>query len=219
MSCIAEASIENGLTYDPEVAVAALSEVDAPLGRLMERAGPCLLEARTPYRPFRALMRSIIYQQLSGKAAGTIYGRVTDLFSPGKDPGPEQVLGLPDEAFRAAGMSRAKVAAVKDLAEKTLEGAVPSGRRLNGMSDDEIISRFTSVRGVGEWTVQMMLIFDLGRADVLPVKDLGVRKGFRLTYGLSGLPEPADLLEHGETWRPYRSVASWYLWRAVALDG
>ena len=211
--------IDVGLTYDPEEAVAALSKADAPLGRLMKRAGPCLLETRTPYHPFPALMRSIVYQQLSGKAAGTIYGRVLDLFPQSTHPEPEQVLALPDEAFRGAGMSRAKVAAIKDLAEKTLEGEVPPGPRLNGMPDDEIIRRFTRVRGVGEWTVQMMLIFDLGRADVLPVKDLGVRKGFMLTYGSSGLPEPADLLEHGELWRPYRSVASWYLWRAVELYG
>ena len=211
--------VENGLTYDPAEAVDVLSRVDAELGRLMERAGPCLLEATRPHHPFRALMRSIIHQQLSGKAAGTIYGRVLDIFPEKKHPEPEQVLAVPDEAFRGAGMSRAKVAAVKDLAAKTLEGAVPSGRRLNGMPDDEIIRRFTLVRGVGEWTVQMMLIFDLGRADVLPVKDLGVKKGFMLTYGLSGLPEPAGLLQHGERWRPYRSVASWYLWRAVELDG
>ena len=211
--------IANGLTYDPGQAVAALSRADAPLGRLMERAGPCLLEARAPYDPFRALMRSIIYQQLSGKAAGTIYGRVLDLFPQSARPEPEQVLSLPDEAFRGAGMSRAKVAAIKDLAGKTLEGEVPQGRRLNGMPDDEIIRRFTCVRGVGEWTVQMMLIFDLGRADVLPVKDLGVRKGFMFTYELNGLPETKDLLDHGEIWRPYRSVASWYLWRAVELYG
>ncbi len=211
--------IANGLTYDPGEAVAALSKADAPMGRLMERAGPCLLEARAPYHPFRALMRSIVYQQLSGKAAGTIYGRVLDLFPESTHPEPEQVLALPDEAFRGAGMSRAKVAAIKDLAEKTLEGDVPPGPRLNGMPDDEIIKRFTRVRGVGEWTVQMMLIFDLGRADVLPVKDLGVRKGFMLTYGSGGLPGPADLLEHGEIWRPFRSVASWYLWRAVELYG
>jgi DNA-3-methyladenine glycosylase II len=211
--------IANGLTYDLGEAVAALSRADAPLGRLMERAGPCLLEARAPYDPFRALMRSIVYQQLSGKAAGTIYGRVLDLLPESTHPEPEQVLALPDEAFRGAGMSRAKVAAIKDLAEKTLEGDVPPGPRLNGMPDDEIIKRFTRVRGVGEWTVQMMLIFDLGRADVLPVKDLGVRKGYMLTYGSGWLPDPADLLEHGEIWRPYRSVASWYLWRAVELYG
>ncbi len=207
------------MTYDPDEAVAALARVDDSLGRLMERAGPCLLEARAPYHPFRALMRSIIYQQLSGKAAGTIYGRVLDLFPENMHPEPEQVLALPAEAFRGAGMSRAKVTAIKDLAEKTVEGAVPSGRRLNGMPDDEIIERFIRVRGVGEWTVQMMLIFDLGRGDVLPVKDLGVRKGFMLTYGLNDLPGHAELLEHGEIWRPYRSVASWYLWRAVELYG
>lgn len=211
--------IENGLTYDPNEAVAALARVDDSLGRLMERAGPCLLEARAPYHPFRALMRSIICQQLSGKAAGTIYGRVLDLFPENMHPEPEQVLALPAEAFRGAGMSRAKVTAIKDLAEMTVEGAVPTGQRLNGMPDDEIIERFIRVRGVGEWTVQMMLIFDLGRGDVLPVKDLGVRKGFMLTYGLNDLPGHAELLEHGEIWRPYRSVASWYLWRAVELYG
>lgn len=219
MICDAEADIENGLTYDPKEAVAALGGVDAALRRLIERAGPCLLEARMPYDPFRALMRSIIYQQLSGRAAGTIYGRVLDLFPQEDHPEPQQLLALPDAAFRGAGMSRAKVAAVKDLAEKTLEGAVPSGQRLTGMPDDEIIKQFTRVRGVGEWTVQMMLIFDLGRGDVLPVRDLGVRKGFRLTYGSNELPDHAELLEYGEIWRPYRSVASWYLWRAVELDG
>lgn len=208
-----------GLEYDPEVAVAALCSADGKLGRVIRRVGPFGLEVRRRLNPFHALMRAIVYQQLSGKAAATIYGRVLDLFPSRGLPKPEQVLALPDEALRGAGMSRAKVAAVKDLAAKTVEGVVPSLRRLRGMADGEIVSSLTAVRGVGEWTVQMMLIFNLGRPDVLPVNDLGVRKGVMLTYGLEEVPAPAEVLDYGERWRPYRSVASWYMWRALDLDG
>ena len=137
------------------------------------------------------------------------------LFSGGRFPRPEQVLETPDDALRGAGMSRAKVAAVKDLALKTLEGVVPPRRKLNRMDDDEIVSQLVQVRGIGEWTVQMMLIFQLGRPDVLPVNDLGVRKGFMLTYDTGDMPHPAELQAYGQRWRPYRSVAGWYLWRAL----
>ncbi len=208
-----------GLDYDPDVAVDALSRADRRLGRLIERVGPFTLKMRAGVSPFQALVRAIIYQQLSGKAAGTIYSRVLALFPGGRFPRPEQVLKTPDDAMRAAGMSRAKVAAVKDLALKTLEGVVPPRRKLNPMDDDEIISQLIQVRGVGEWTVQMMLIFQLGRPDVLPVNDLGVRKGFMLTYDMEDMPSPLEVREYGQRWRPYCSVASWYLWRAVELDG
>jgi DNA-3-methyladenine glycosylase II len=166
-------------------------------------------------RPFDALAESIAYQQLSGKAAATIFGRVRALYPKRKWLDPEQLLATPDETLRAAGLSRAKTAALKDLAAKTLDGTVPSGRALILMTDDEIITRLTTVRGIGRWTVEMLLLFDLGRLDVWPVDDYGVRKGFAKTFGRRKLPTPKQLMKLGEKWRPYRSVAAWYFWRAL----
>jgi DNA-3-methyladenine glycosylase II len=166
-------------------------------------------------RPFDALAESIAYQQLSGKAAATIFGRVRALYSKRKWLDPEQLLATPDETLRAAGLSRAKTAALKDLAVKTIDGTVPAGRALFRMSDDEIITRLTAVRGIGRWTVEMLLLFDLGRPDVWPVDDYGVRKGFAKTFGRRKLPTPKQLMKFGEKWRPYRSVAAWYFWRAL----
>ncbi len=166
-------------------------------------------------RPFDALAESIAYQQLSGKAAATIFGRVRALYPKRKWLDPEQLLATPDEALRAAGLSRAKTAALKDLAAKTIDGTVPSGRALIRMTDDEIITRLTTVRGIGRWTVEMLLLFDLGRLDVWPVDDYGVRKGFAKTFGRRKLPTPKQLMKLGEKWRPYRSVAAWYFWRAL----
>src|SRR5262244_1993842 len=166
-------------------------------------------------RPFDALAESIAYQQLSGKAAATIFGRVRSLYPKRKWLDPEQLLATPDETLRAAGLSRAKTAALKDLAAKTIDGTVPSGRALIRMSDDEIVERLTAVRGIGRWTVEMLLLFDLGRPDVWPVDDYGVRKGFAKTFGKRKLPTPKQLMKHGEKWRPYRSLAAWYFWRAV----
>jgi DNA-3-methyladenine glycosylase II len=166
-------------------------------------------------RPFDALAESIAYQQLSGKAAATIFGRVRALYPKRKWLDPEQLLATPDETLRAAGLSRAKTAALKDLAAKTLDGTVPVGRALIRMSDDEIIARLTTVRGIGRWTVEMLLLFDLGRPDVWPVDDYGVRKGFAKTFGRRQLPTPKQLMKFGEKWRPYRSVAAWYFWRAL----
>jgi len=166
-------------------------------------------------RPFDALAESIAYQQLSGKAAATIFGRVRALYPKRKWLDPEQLLATPDETLRAAGLSRAKTAALKDLAAKTIDGTVPAGRALIGMSDDEIITRLTTVRGIGRWTVEMLLLFDLGRPDVWPVDDYGVRKGFAKTFGRRKLPTPKQLMKLGEKWRPYRSVAAWYFWRAL----
>ena len=166
-------------------------------------------------RPFDALAESIAYQQLSGKAAATIFRRVRALYPKRKWLDPEQLLATPDETLRAAGLSRAKTAALKDLAAKTIDGTVPSGRALIRMTDDEIITRLTTVRGIGRWTVEMLLLFDLGRLDVWPVDDYGVRKGFAKTFGRRKLPTPKQLMKFGEKWRPYRSVAAWYFWRAL----
>jgi DNA-3-methyladenine glycosylase II len=166
-------------------------------------------------RPFDALAESIAYQQLTGKAAATIFGRVRALYPKRKWLDPKQLLATPDEALRAAGLSRAKTAALKDLAAKTIDGTVPSGRALLRMTDDEIITRLTTVRGIGRWTVEMLLLFDLGRPDVWPVDDYGVRKGFAKTFRRRELPTPKQLMKLGEKWRPYRSVAAWYFWRAM----
>jgi DNA-3-methyladenine glycosylase II len=166
-------------------------------------------------RPFDALAESIAYQQLTGKAAATIFGRVRALYPKRKWLDPKQLLATPDEALRAAGLSRAKTAALKDLAAKTIDGTVPSGRALLRMTDDEIIARLTTVRGIGRWTVEMLLLFDLGRPDVWPVDDYGVRKGFAKTFRRRELPTPKQLMKLGEKWRPYRSVAAWYFWRAM----
>lgn len=166
-------------------------------------------------RPFDALAESIAYQQLTGKAAATIFGRVRALYPKRKWLDPKQLLATPDETLRAAGLSRAKTAALKDLAAKTIDGTVPSGRALLGMTDDEIITRLTTVRGIGRWTVEMLLLFDLGRPDVWPVDDYGVRKGFAKTFRRRELPTPKQLMKLGEKWRPYRSMAAWYFWRAL----
>lgn len=166
-------------------------------------------------RPFDALAESIAYQQLSGKAAATIWRRVRGIFPRKKYLDPKLVVNTPDEAFRAAGLSRSKTAALKDLAAKTLDGTVPTARELARMSNDEIIERLIQVRGIGRWTVEMLLLFDLGRADVWPVTDYGVRKGFAKTFGRKKLPTPKELHKFGEKCRPYRSVAAWYFWRAL----
>ena len=204
--------------FDSQEAIRVLSKSDRKLGKLIEQVGPFRHERRGKVEPFQNLMQSIIYQQLSGKAASTIHGRVLALFPDNGGPTPDKLLKLPNTHLRAAGMSWAKIASVQDLARKILEGVVPSARKLRRMEDEEIVSRLTEVRGIGEWTVQMMLMFYLRRPDVMPAGDLGVRKGFQLTYGLDDLPEPAAVIDHGEKWRPYRSVASWYMWRALELD-
>jgi DNA-3-methyladenine glycosylase II len=192
-----------------------LSAADKVLGKLIRRIGPCTLKPEENCSPFQSLVRSVAYQQLTGKAAATILGRVKDLFPTQSFPEPEDLLEIPEEKLRQAGLSRAKIAAVKDIAAKTLEGIVPPLDVIKKMSDEEIIERLTTIRGVGQWTVEMLLIFRLGRPDVLPATDYGVRKGFALTYELDELPTPKELLVFGEKWRPYRSTAAWYFWRAL----
>jgi DNA-3-methyladenine glycosylase II len=198
-------------------AIQHLTRADKTLARLIRKAGPCTLKSRRHRSPFEALVHSVAYQQLNGTAAATILGRVKALYPNRRFPTPEDLLATPDERLRAAGLSRAKVAAVKDIAAKTIERVVPPSRSMAGLSDAEIIERLTTVRGVGQWTVEMLLMFTLGRADVLPATDYGVRKGFALTYGWAELPTPKELLAYGERWRPYRTTASWYMWRALEL--
>ncbi|HVU88154.1 MAG TPA: DNA-3-methyladenine glycosylase [Pirellulales bacterium] len=202
------------LGYEPAQAIAAIGRADKHMAKLIRRVGPLDLTQRKMDNTFQTLARAIVYQQLSGKAAATIHGRTIAAFGTRKKLSPERLLAAKDEALRAVGLSRNKAAALRDLATKTLDGVVPTVAKLHKMSDEEIIERLTSVRGIGVWTVEMLLMFRLGRPDVLPISDLGVRKGFMLTYGHKELPKPTAILEHGERWRPYRSVASWYLWRA-----
>ncbi len=207
-----------GLAYDPAEAVAAISKADKQLAKIIRRAGPLGITPQRMEDTFQTLLRAIIYQQLSGKAAATIHGRAVAAFGErGKKITPHRLIAAADDELRAVGMSRAKVAAAKDLAAKTLDGTVPTVAKLRRLSDEEIVERLTSVRGIGVWTVEMLLMFRLGRPDVLPVADLGVRKGFMLTYGHEEMPKPSAILEHGERWRPYRSAASWYMWRACEL--
>ncbi len=206
------------LSFDPEEAVAALRRADKDLAKVIEKAGPFTHRPQKIQSPFQALLRAIVYQQLHGKAAATILGRVADLHGGHGGLKPASLLATTDELLRSAGLSRAKVLAVKDLAAKTLDGTVPTLAKLMKMEDAEILSRLVQVRGVGPWTVEMLLMFRLGRPDVLPVSDFGVRTGFMLTYGTKALPTAKELLAHGERWRPYRSVASWYMWRTVELS-
>jgi len=200
---------------DHSEATEALTRSDPVLARLIERVGPCRLRIGTLQSPFQALTEAIVYQQLTGRAAATILGRVVALYRPRRFPRPEDILDASVRRLRAAGLSRAKVAALKDLAARTLDGTVPSSAALKRMDEEEIAARLTSIRGVGRWTVDMLLIFRLGRPDILPVGDYGIRKGFARAFRTRALPTPAQVARRGERWRPYRTVASWYLWRAL----
>jgi DNA-3-methyladenine glycosylase II len=212
------------LPFDAVEAQAYLAACDAKLGALMERAGPFTMKLDPAPSPFESLLESILYQQLHGKAAATIHGRVREYFR--GDPTPELMLDTPDERLRAAGVSGNKIKAFKDLAAKTLDGTVPSHAAIKKLSDAEIIERLTAVRGIGAWTVEMLLMFRLGRPDVFPVTDYGVRKGFALTFmkvpksralAAADLPKADLMLRRARKWSPFRSVASWYLWRACDL--
>jgi DNA-3-methyladenine glycosylase II len=192
-----------------------LAATDSRFAELIARSRRYEIKILPAINPFDALAESIAYQQLSGKAAATIWKRVRALFPRRKHLDPKLVLATPDEKLRAAGLSRSKVAPLKDLAAKTIDGTVPSSRALARMTDEEIIARLITVRGIGRWTAEMLLLFDLGRLDVWPVADYGVRKGFAKTFGRRKLPTPKQLMKFGEKWRPYRSVAAWYFWRAL----
>lgn len=194
-----------------------LARVDPVMGRLICDIGPCTLTPQ-PRRPlFESLVRAIAYQQLHAQAAESILRRFVALCRGRGFPRPEQVLSMPENPLRDAGFSRAKIVALRDLAEKTLDGTVPTKRALARMDDEAIVERLTTVRGIGRWTVEMLLIFHLGRPDILPITDFGVRNGFRIAYGLRAMPAPKRVGRHGARWKPYRTVAAWYLWRAVDL--
>jgi DNA-3-methyladenine glycosylase II len=183
--------------------------------RLIREVGPFTLTPRVRRSPFESLARAIAFQQLHEKAAESILKRFIALFSGRRFPRPVDLLAADRRAIRRSGFSRAKVLALCDLAAKTLDGTVPTGRVVRTLDDDAIIERLIAVRGVGRWTVEMLLIFQLGRPDVLPGDDFGVRNGFRIVYGLGKMPTPKEVLCYGERWKPYRTAAAWYLWRAV----
>ncbi len=197
--------------------VAYLSEADPVMKRLIAAAGPFAITTQEDHSPFESLARAIAHQQLNGKAAQSILNRFISTCGQGVFPAPDALLALEDAALRASGFSFSKIAALRDLATKTISGVVPERAALHALSDPEIIERLTAVRGIGRWTVEMLLMFQLRRPDVLPVDDFGVRHGFRLAYGHKEMPAPKVLALFGERWGPYRSAAAWYLWRAVDL--
>ncbi|HNB24123.1 MAG TPA: cysteine methyltransferase, partial [Candidatus Melainabacteria bacterium] len=203
--------------FDEELISATehIQKRDKKLGKIISQVGPCALKLDEMHSPFASLAEAIIYQQLTGKAAATIAQRVKNLFVENGTavsyPEPHRFLEASDELLRSAGLSRAKTAAIKDLSLKMVEGHVPSLEEMHRLSDEELIRRLSIIRGIGPWTVEMLLIFKLGRLNILPSTDYGVRKGFAYTYKTGDLPTPKALLEFGERWQPYRTVASWYL--------
>ena len=205
--------------FDLRLAIDTLAARDARLATLIKETQGFRLEKGTAESPYEVLVEAITHQSISGKAAATIFGRVKALGSNGRIPTPQEMLKLHKPALRKAGLSAAKILAMKDLAQKTIDGTVPTLEEAHKLSDEELIKRLVSVRGIGAWTVEMFLIFRLGRPDVLPIHDLGVRKGWALTYGKKHMPAPKELLKFGERWRPYRTVASWYMWRACQRAG
>jgi len=207
------------LPFDLRIAKAALAAKDQRLARLIEETVEFQIEMESMDSPYEALMESITYQSISGKAAATIFARIKALGTNGRGPTPQEMLKLRPQKLRKAGLSGAKVLAMKDLAQKTIDGVVPTLEEAQKMSDEELVERLVSVRGIGAWTVEMFLIFRLGRPDVLPIHDLGVKKGWSVTYGKKRMPKPKELLAFGERWRPYRTLASWYMWRAFERAG
>ena len=192
-----------------------LSNRDPVLRRLIREHGKCALAPEKRRSPFQSLVQAVAHQQLNGTAANTILTRFKKLFPGRKFPRPEDLANVTDEQIRACGFSFAKIKAIRDIAEKTLSGVIPTSREIVKLSDDKIVARLTEVRGVGRWTVEMLLIFQLGRHDVLPADDFGVRTGFRHAYKKREMPKPKELLAFGEKWRPHRTTAAWFLWRAA----
>lgn len=205
--------------FDHKAAIDHLSKNDARLARLISKCVEFQLDIELAQSPYEALLEAIVYQSISGKAAATIFARIEALGASGCCPTPQEILRIRKSVLRKAGLSFAKIEAVRDLAQKTIEGIVPTLADAEKMSDEELVERLDSVRGIGAWTVEMFLIFRLGRPDVLPIHDYGVQKGFALTYAKKQIPKPRELAKFGERWRPYRTVASWYMWRAVQLAG
>jgi len=209
-------STDTAFAFDPRRAVAHLKSADPGLAQLMASIGPFVMELKTAKTTFVALSEAIVYQQLSPKAAAAIYGRFCDLFGSRRTtPSPKRLLVTPENGLRSAGLSQAKVRAIRDLAERCLAREVPTLEEARAMPDEAVIERLTAVRGVGRWTAEMFLMFHLGRPDVLPLGDYGLRRGFATALANGRMPEPRQVEHRGETWRPYRTVASWYLWRAA----
>ena len=211
--------------YDVALALNELAAADAKLGALIAQVGPFQLRVKSTHSPFEALLEAILYQQLHANAARAILGRLLAGFGD-VHPQPEQLLAAPEERLRAAGLSRSKLLSLRDLAAKTLDGTVPSLAVIRRLPDQEIIDRLSAVRGIGTWTAEMLLIFRLGRPDVFPETDYGIRKGYLLTFGRTSagkpitaemLPKPEQMARRAARWKPWRSVASWYLWRACDL--
>ncbi len=203
-----------------KAAVQHLRSADPVLGELIDAVGPCNLELRIVPDTFAALARSVVYQQLSGKAASAIFARLCALGSAldakGEEcPTPEVILASPVGSLRTVGMSAAKERSLRDMAERSVSGKLPAMADFAAMDDETVIAELSQVRGVGRWTAEMFLIFSLGRPDVLSGGDQGLRRGFQLAFDMAELPTPQDLLDHGKRWAPYRSVASWYLWRSA----
>ena len=192
-----------------------LSATDPVMKKLIAEHGACKLEHEPWRSPFQSLVLAVAHQQLHATAAGNILGRFKKLFPKRRFPKPADLADVTDEQLRACGFSFAKIAAIRDIAAKTLDGTIPSSRQIEKLSDEDIIKRLTEARGVGRWTVEMLLIFQLGRKDVLPVDDFGVRNGFRIAYKKREMPKPKALLKFGERWRPHGTTAAWYLWRAA----
>ena len=199
--------------FDQGLAVEHLRAADPVLARVIDTIGPFRMQLRPAPSVFAALAESIVYQQLNGKAAAAIFARLSALFPRGLTSG--RLLRTSEEKLRGVGLSRSKLLSLRDLAQKAEDGGIPTFGEIQSMADETIIERLSEVRGIGRWTAEMLLMFRLGRPDVLPVDDYGVRKGFAIAFDKSELPSPKDLAVYGARWRPYRTVASWYLWRAV----
>ena len=207
------------LPFDHVKAHEHITRTDKRMARLIAKTGAFRFQLDQCDSVYESLLEAIAYQSISGKAAATIYARIKALGSNGLCPTPAEILAVSVQTLREAGLSGAKAAAMKDLAQKTIDGVVPTLEAAALLSDEELVERLISVRGIGAWTVEMFLIFRLGRPDVLPIHDYGVQKGFALTYGKKEIPKPRELAAFGERWRPYRTVASWYMWRAVEHYG
>lgn len=190
---------------------------DPVLGELIERVGHCCLQVRRRESPFQSLVNAVAHQQLHGAAARAILKRFLALYPESDFPSAAEVAATSDRQLRAVGFSRGKIRCIRDLTAKTLEGVVPERRVIQRLDDEAVIERLTAVHGVGRWTVEMLLMSTLGRPDVLPVDDYGIRAGFRIAYAMKSMPKPITVRRRGERWRPYRTIASWYLWRATEL--
>lgn len=205
----------NGLCFEPARAVRTLKRADPELAALIKDLGPFTMKIEPGGSTFTSLAEAIVYQQLSPKAAGTIHQRFCALFGEPCAPSPELVMEMTIDQLRAVGLSRAKAMAISDLADRTLQGEVPALEDTAELSDEELVTCLSAVRGVGRWTAEMFLIFRLGRPDVLPLADYGLRRGFGHAFLGGRLPAPPEVAARGERWRPFRTVASWYMWRAA----